>query len=116
MANTKLQTNISRFVSAEALSSKFAASATLATATATIPANVGGVWVYVSAACHWNPIGTATATFQHAVPATSWFYIPTAKVTTAQIIGDAGAINVVLVYERGARAGKNVSGDMTRPY
>ena len=116
MANTKLQTNISRFVSAERIASDFATTKTLATAGATIPANVGGVWVYVVAACHWNPVGAATSSFQHAVPASSWFYIPPAKVTTAQIIGDGGAIATILVYERGARAGKQVSGDMTRPY
>lgn len=113
MANTKLRT-VAPFVSAEKLTSKFAASATLSTAGATIPTNTAGVWMYVSAAAHWNPAGSVTATTGHALYATSWVYVPTAKVGTAQFIGDAGAIDVVIVYERGSRP--SLLHSMTAPY
>ena len=116
MSNTTLAGGqVPPFVSAESLSSVFAATATLATAGATIPANTSGVWVKPSAAAHWNPVGAATTTFMHTAAANEWFFIKAQHVGTAQIIGDAGAITAVVVYMRGSRRadGKET---YTRPY
>ena len=113
MANTKLAT-VAPFVGAEKLSSKFAASATLSTASATIPDNTGEIWFLPSAACHWNPNGAATSTFAHAVRANEFLGpIQPRHHTTAQFIGDAGAIDLVLIYMRGARKDKHA---VVRPY
>ena len=113
-ANTKFAT-VAPFVGAERLATVFAASATLATAGATIPANTGEIWILPSAACHWNPVGTATSTFAHAVRANEFLgpILPRHH-AAAQIIGDGGAINVVIIYMRGSRPAQLHA--TTRPY
>ena len=101
MVKTKLNVRLD-VVHAETLASTFATTATLSTASATIPANTGDVICFPSAACHWNPVGAATSTFMHAVLANEPFVIPNKDITTAQIIGDAGAFVLTVVYMRGA--------------
>ncbi len=101
MADTKLNQKFD-IVGIEQLTSKFASTATLASAGFTIPANTGDIYCMPSAACHWTANGAATSTFTHAIVANEVFKIPTAKVRTAQIIGDAGAITLSVAYWRGA--------------
>lgn len=113
MAETKLRT-VSPIISMEQQTSVFAASSTLATAGFTLPANVGDVWCYPSAACHWVPNGTATAATGHAVLASEMFLIPFAKLSAAEIIGDAGAITLTVAYMRGSRPATQHA--VTRPY
>ena len=112
--NTKFAT-VAPFVGAERLAAVFAASATLATAGATIPANTGEIWLLPSAAMHWNPGGVATSSFMHTVRANEWCGpIAPRQHSTAQFIGDGGAINAVVVYMRGARPA--IQHGVTRPY
>ena len=113
-ANTKFAT-VAPFVGAERLASVFAASATLATAVATIPANAGEIWILPSAAMHWNPVGTATSSFTHAVRANEFCgpILPKHH-ATAEFIGDGGAIDVVIIYMRGSRPATLHA--VTRPY
>ena len=115
MADTKLKVQ-GPIIALEQCTSKFAASGTLATGgSLTLPANVGDVWCYPSAACHWNPIGTATAAApSHAVAAKEMFMIPFAKLATAEIIGDAGAITLTVAYMRGSRPA--IQHAVARPY
>lgn len=100
-SNTNLQKKYG-VVNAETLSSVFGTTATLATASATIPANTGEVLCIPSAACHWNPIGAATSTFMHEAAANEMFLVKPNHVGTVQIIGDGGAISLTLIYLRGA--------------
>lgn len=114
MAETKLKT-ASPIISMEQQTSKFAASGTLATGGSfTLPANVGDVWCYPSAACHWCPTGTVTSSTHHAVAAKEMFMIPFSKLSTAEIIGDAGAITLTVAYMRGSRPAYQHA--VTRPY
>lgn len=113
-ANTKFAT-VAPFVNAETVSSEWATSKTLATGGATIPANAGEIWVKPSAAMHWNPVGTATTTFAHAVRAEEWAGpIAPKHHASAQFIGDGGAINLTIVYMRGSRPA--IQHAVTRPY
>ncbi len=114
MADTKLKVQ-GPIIALEQQTSKFAGSGTLATGGSfTLPANVGEVWCYPSAACHWNPIGTATSSNFHAVAAKEMFMIPFAKLSNAEIIGDAGAITLTVAYMRGSRPA--IEHAVTRPY
>lgn len=101
MAATKLKVK-SPIVNVETLSSDFATSKTLTVGGATIPANIGEIWCWPSAACHWTPNGAATSTFTHAVAADEPFLIFHKHQATAQIIGDGGAIVLRIAYMRGA--------------
>ena len=113
MADTKLKT-IAPIISLEQQTTYAATSVTLASSF-TLPANVGDVWCYPSAACHWNPITTATAAApSHAVAASEMFMIPFAKLSTAEIIGDAGAITLTVAYLRGSRPA--IQHAVVRPY
>ena len=113
MAETKLRT-VSPIIAMEQQTTYAAASATLASAF-TLSANVGDVWCYPSAACHWNPLTTATAAApSHAVVAKEPFMIPFAKLSTAEIIGDAGAITLTVAYMRGSRPA--IEHAVARPY
>jgi len=113
MADTKLKT-VAPIIALEQQTSVYAASATLGSSF-TLPANVGEVWCYPSAACHWNPLTTATtAAPSHAVAAKEMFMIPFAKLGTAEIIGDAGAITLTVAYMRGSRPA--IQHAVTRPY
>lgn len=113
MANTKLKT-VGPIIAMEQQTTVFATSATLATSSFTLPANVGDVWCYPSAACHWNSNGTATTSAVHTVAATEPFMIPFAKLGTAEIIGDAGAITLTVAYMRGSRPA--ILHAVSRPY
>jgi len=112
MAETKLRT-VSPIISMEQQTSVYAASATLGS-NFTLPANTGDVWCYPSAACHWVPNGTATSSTGHAVAAKEMFLIPFAKLSGAEIIGDAGAITLTVAYMRGSRPA--IEHAVTRPY
>lgn len=113
MVATKLKVQ-GPIIALEQQTSYAATSVTLASSF-TLPANVGDVWCYPSAACHWNPISTATtASPSHAVAAAEPFMIPFAKLSTAEIIGDAGAITLTVAFLRGSRPAKQHA--MTRPY
>ncbi len=113
MADTKLKV-VGPIIAMEQNSSLYASSALL-TASFTIPANCGGVWCYPSAACRWNPIGTATtAAPSHAVASKEMFFIPTAKITTAEIITEGSAITLTVAYMRGSRPSINHA--VARPY
>lgn len=112
MANTKLKT-VSPIIALEQQTTVYAATALL-TASFTLPANVGGIWCYPSAACHYNVNGAATATRVHAVAAKEPFYIEPRYVATVQIIGDAGAITLTVAYMRGSRPA--ITHAVTRPY
>ena len=100
MSATKIQ-HRAPHLAAEYQASVFGTSA-LFTGSFTVPARAHGIWVYPSAACHVNPIGAATSTFQHAYAANVWFYIEKRHIATTQVIGDSGAINAIAVYERGS--------------
>ena len=113
MANTKLKT-VSPIIAMEQVASIFSGSDTLAAAGFTLPANVGGVWCYPSAACHVVSNGEATATTGHAVAATEPFYIEPGKVTSTEIIGDAGSFTMIVAYMRGSRPAINHA--VARPY
>ena len=101
MSNSKIRTKYD-VVFAETLSSDFATSKTLAGGGATIPVNTGEILAFSDGAAHWNPTGTATTSFAHAVAANEPFLIQHKHQATAQIIGDAGAVVVTLVYKRGS--------------
>jgi len=81
----------------EKLTSKFATANTLAGAGFTIPANTARIALQPSAACHYTVRGTATATFSKAVAANEVFILEPGQ-HTASIIGDAGAIDVIVAY------------------
>jgi len=100
-SNTSLQKKYG-VVNAETITSVFGTSATLANAGATIPANTGEVLCIPSAACHYNPNGTATSTFMHEAAANEIFLVKPNHVGTVQVFGDAGAISLTLIYLRGA--------------
>lgn len=112
MANTKLKT-VGPIIAMEQQASVYAATALL-TASFTLPANVGGIWCYPSAACHYNVNGAATASVVHAVAANEPFYIEPRYVTKVQIFGDAGAITLTVAYMRGSRPAKAHA--VARPY
>ena len=112
MANTKLKT-IGPIISMEQQTTYAATSVTLGSSF-TLPANVGDVWCYPSAACHWCATGTVTSTTHHAVAAKEMFMIPFSKLSSAEIIGDAGAITLTVAYMRGSRPA--ITHAVTRPY
>lgn len=113
MVATKLKT-VSPIIAMERQASYAGSSVTLASAF-TLPSNVGDIWCYPSANCHWNPVGTATtASPSHKVVATEPFMIPVAKHSTAEIIGDSGAITLIVAYMRGSR--KSINHAVSRPY
>lgn len=112
MVATKLKT-VAPFVALEQQTTAYAASGTLASIF-TIPANCGEIWCYPSAACHWNPTGTATSAIRHAVAAKEPFMIPQSQQTLAEIIGDAGAITLTVLYMRGSRPA--IEHAVSRPY
>ena len=112
MANTKLAT-VGPIISIEQQTGVFASTATLATAGFTLPSNTGEIWCYPSAACHWTANGAATSSRTHTVRANEMFLIPTDKIGTAQIIGDAGAITLTIANMRGAR--KAIAHAVSRP-
>jgi len=112
MADTKLRT-VAPIIAMEQQTSVYAASATLAT-NFTLPANVGDVWCYPSAACYWNPIGTASAAApSHAVVAKEMFLIPFAKLSSAEIFAPS-AITLTVAYMRGSRPA--IQHAVSRPY
>ena len=114
MANTMLAQK-SDIISMEQETSKFGSSATLATASFSVPANTGDIECYPSAACHFNPVGAATSSFMHAVQAGEMFRIKHKDIATAQIIGDDGAITLTVAYKRGAGRADG-GGSLSRPY
>ena len=104
----------SDIISMEQNTSLYGSSALL-TASFTVPANTQDIECYPSAACHFNPVGTATSSFMHAVRAGEMFRIKHKDIATAQIIGDAGAITLTVAYKRGAGRADG-GGSLTRPY
>ncbi len=100
-SNTNLQKKYG-VVDCETIASDFATSKTLSGGGATIPANAGEVLCTPSAACHYNPNGTATSTFMHEAAANEMFVVKVNHVGTVQIIGDGGAIALKIIYLRGA--------------
>ncbi len=99
MADTKLDTNRSPIISMEQQTSKFGTSATLATASFTIPAGAHELHCYPSAACHFRVNGTATTgDGSHAVTSGKMFVIPHDRQTTVEIIGDGGAFTLTIAY------------------
>lgn len=100
MTNTKLRDSAgSPILSMEQLTVKFAAAASLAGAGFTIPSGAHEIHCQPSAACHWSPVGTATATYAHAVVANEVFVLTNAQ-HGASIIGDGGAITMTVAYMR----------------
>ena len=112
MTETKLKT-VGPIIALEQQTTYAATSVTLASSF-TLPANVGDVWCYPSAACHWCATGTATSSTHHLVAAKEMFMIPFAKLSTAEIIGDAGAITLTVAYMRGSRPA--IQHAVSRPY
>ncbi len=100
-SNTELQRRFN-IITAETIASDFATSKTLSGGGATIPANAGEVLCVPSAACHYNPNGTATSTFMHEAAANEMFLVKVNHVGSVQVIGDGGAIALTLIYLRGS--------------
>ena len=110
---TKLK-QVFQIISMEQQTSYAASSVTLGSAF-TLPANTGDVLCYPSAACHWNPVGTATSTTgpSHAVAANEMFMILNRHLASAEIIGDSGAITLIIANMRGSR---KLDHAVSRPY
>lgn len=79
----------------------FALAETLATGTATIPADTTKIVVIADGAVHWHPTGTPTSTFGHAVAANEPFQLEHHQFDSAKIVSDAAADeNAIVIYLR----------------